>query len=180
MTERSDSALAAGLALGTLDAETLAKARIRAIEDPDFAAEAAAWERLLAPLALSGEATPPAGLLETIEARIAALGSELPGTITRRAGAGEWIEAGPGLRLKLLNRIESLNRRTILAHLQPGAEYLEHGHSQDEEIYMIEGDLIIGELVLGPGDFHLAQAGRRHPVHRSNTGCLCIISQAVD
>jgi anti-sigma factor ChrR (cupin superfamily) len=67
-----------------------------------------------------------------------------------------------------------------MAHLQPGAEYIEHGHAQDEEIYMIEGDLIIGDLVLGPGDFHIAHAGRHHPVHRTKTGCICIISQAID
>lgn len=180
MTKRPKTDLAAALALGTLDGEAHKSARVRAIEDRNFAAEAADWEKRLAPLSLGDEAVPPVGLLAKIETRIAKLGSELPGTITLRAGTGDWMDAAPGLRIKVLNRIEDLNRQTIMAHLQPGAEYLDHDHSQDEEIYMIEGDLIIGELILGPGDFHIAHAGRHHPVHRSRTGCLCIISQAID
>ena len=75
--------------------------------------------------------------------------------------------------------IAALNRETFMAWLQPGAEYVDHDHDQDEEIYMIEGDLIIGDLVLKAGDFHVARAGRHHPVHRTKTGCLCLITQAI-
>ena len=153
--------------------------RRRMAEDKSFAARVEAWERRLAPLADAGEAELPAGALERVEARIDQSGVELPGTMTVRAGAGDWIEAAPGLRIKIMNRIEAANRETFMAWLQPGAEYVDHDHDQDEEIYMIEGDLIIGEVVLKAGDFHVARAGRHHPVHRTKTGCICLISQAI-
>jgi quercetin dioxygenase-like cupin family protein len=180
MTRPSDHELALELVLGLLDPETHAAARMRALEDPAFAALVREWEERMAPLALRDSVDPPPGLLEKIEQRIASAGADLPGTLTRRHGTGEWIAVAPGLRIKILNRNEKLNRQTIMVDLAAGGEYTDHDHSQDEEIYMISGDLIIGELVLGPGDFHVARAGRRHPVHRTRSGCVCIISQAID
>lgn len=174
----TDDERASAYVLGTLDHQGRDSCRLRAIEDKAFAALVSEWEKRLAPLALRGEAAVPAGLLEAIEARIAGSGVELPGTVTVRAGAGDWIDVSPGLKIKIMNRIEALNRETFMAWLQPGAEYVDHDHDQDEEIYMIEGDLIIGDVVLKAGDFHVARAGRHHPVHRTRTGCLCIISQA--
>ena len=62
--------------------------------------------------------------------------------------------------------------------MQAGATYPQHGHDgQDEEIYIIEGDLVIGELTLNAGDFHLARASRVHPMHLSRTGCVALINQ---
>jgi quercetin dioxygenase-like cupin family protein len=175
----TNSDLASAYVLGTLAADEREAARLRVIEDATFAAAVTAWEARLAGLAPQYEEALPEGLLERIEAAIDASHIELPGTVTRRAGTGKWIEVGPGLRIKILNRIESLNRHTFMAELQPGATYVDHDHEQDEEIYMISGDLIIGGLELRQGDFHVARAGKHHPVHRSRTGCLCIISQAI-
>ena len=175
----TDMERATAYVLGTLDGEERRKAAVRIVEDQGFAALVADWDRHLAPLAIAGEAALPDGLLPRIEARIDASGVELPGTLTLRAGSGAWIDAAPGLKIKILHRNESLKRETFLAWLQPGGEYADHDHDQDEEIYMIEGDLIIGELVLKAGDFHVARAGRHHPVHRTKNGCLCIISQAI-
>lgn len=175
----TDDERASAYVLGTLDDTDREGCRLRAIEDANFAGLISAWENRLAPLALQGEAAVPGGLLAGIEARIDRSGVELPGTITLRAGTGEWIEVSPGLKIKMMHRVEALNRETFMAWLQPGAEYSDHDHDQDEEIYMIEGDLDIGGVVLKAGDFHIARAGRHHPVHRTKTGCLCLISQAI-
>jgi anti-sigma factor ChrR (cupin superfamily) len=64
-----------------------------------------------------------------------------------------------------------------MVRIEAGAEFPDHDHNQDEEIFVLEGDLIMGELTLKAGDYHLAQASRHHPVSRSRTGCLCIITQ---
>ena len=177
--QMTDDERASAYVMGLLDAEARAQCRLRVIEDAAFSTLVSAWEKRLAPLALTEDAQMPDGLLEAIESRIAGTGVELPGTVTVRAGAGDWIEVSPGLRIKIMNRIESINRQTFMAWLQPGAEYADHDHDQDEEIYMMEGDLIIGDLVLKAGDFHAARAGRHHPVHRTTAGCLCLISQAI-
>jgi anti-sigma factor ChrR (cupin superfamily) len=175
----TDGELASAYVLGTLDGAARDACRRRMAEDRAFADCVTAWERRLEGLAPTGEAEIPAGLLEHIEARIDQSGVELPGTRTLRAGTGEWIDAAPGLKIKIMNRIAAQNRETFMAWLQPGAEYVDHDHDQDEEIYMIEGDLIIGDVVLTAGDFHVARAGRHHPVHRTRTGCICLISQAI-
>ena len=175
----TDEERASAYVLGTLDASERDQCRRRIVEDIGFAALVTAWENRLAPLALGAEAVIPDHLLQSIEARIDQSAVELPGTLTLRAGAGDWIDVSPGLKIKIMNRVEALNRQTFMAWLQPGAEYSDHDHDQDEEIYMIEGDLIIGDLVLKTGDFHIARAGRHHPVHRTKTGCLCLISQAI-
>lgn len=175
----TDEELAGGYVIGTLAGAERHDARVRAIEDSSFGTLVAAWEERLAPLAVDGEAALPQGLYERIAAVIDASGVEMPGTLTRRAGTGAWTAVSPGLRIKVLNEIAALGRQTFMAELSPGAQYADHDHPQDEEIYMISGDLIIGNVVLGAGDFHIARAGRHHPMHRSLTGCLCIISQAM-
>ena len=175
----TDDERASAYVLGTLELAAREACRMRVIEDAAFAARVTAWENRLAPLALGAETEVPGHLLEAIEARIGNSYIELPGTVTLRAGAGAWTEVSPGLKIKIMNRIKASNRQTFMAWLRPGAEYVDHDHDQDEEIYMIEGDLIIGELVLKAGDFHIARQGLHHPVHRTKTGCLCLISQAI-
>jgi quercetin dioxygenase-like cupin family protein len=174
----TDEELAQGYVVGTLDAPARERVRIRAIEDRGFSALVNDWEMKLAPLALNGEAALPSGLFDKIDARITSSGVELPGTFTKRANTGEWVDAAPGLKIKMMHEIPELRRQTFMAWLRPGAEYVDHDHDQDEEIYMIEGDLIIGNLVLRAGDFHVAKAGKHHPAHRSKTGCICLITQA--
>ncbi len=174
-----DMDLATGYVLGNLDAENRERALLRIAEDRAFAAEVQAWETRLSPMSASGEEVLPTGLFAKIESGIAASQVELPGTVTKRANSGEWVQAAPGLKIKVLNEIAAVNRQTFMAWLEPGAEYDDHDHDQDEEIYMVEGDLIIGDVVLKAGDFHVARAGKHHPTHHTRTGCICIISQAL-
>jgi quercetin dioxygenase-like cupin family protein len=180
MSRMNDQEAAALFALGSVDGAEREMLRARVVEDKAFAGLVSDWDNRLAPLLPDGESAFPDGLLAKIESVIDAAGFELPGTVTKRAGEGEWTQVYPGLNIKVLNKIEQLNRQTIMVRLDAGCEFHSHEHSQDEEIYMISGDLIIGELTLGPGDFHVARMGRKHPLHRTKTGCVCIISQAID
>jgi quercetin dioxygenase-like cupin family protein len=180
MSRMNDQEAAALYALGSLDGTEREMLRARVVEDKAFSALVSGWDNRLAPLLPDEESTLPDGLLAKIESVIDAAGFELPGTVTKRACEGEWTQVYPGLNIKVLNKIEQLNRQTIMVRLDAGCEFHSHEHSQDEEIYMISGDLIIGELTLGPGDFHVARMGRKHPLHRTKTGCVCIISQAID
>jgi anti-sigma factor ChrR (cupin superfamily) len=175
----TDHEIATGYVLGTLEGAEREIARIRAIEDRTFGSLIEKWEAWFAPLALAEEVTPPNNLLAGIEAQIQNSEVELPGTITKRANSGEWTDVAPGLRIKMLNQIAKIKRQTFIAEFLPGTEYVDHSHDQDEEIYIISGDLIIGDIVLNAGDFHVAYAGKHHPTHRTRTGCVCIISQAI-
>jgi quercetin dioxygenase-like cupin family protein len=178
MKKRLDSELAEDYVIGTLSAEGRQIAANRLDTDAAFAALVTDWEARLAPLALGRAVEPPPGLLESIEARIAGAGAELPGTYTSRGEGAQWVEMIPGLKMRLLYRNEAARRQTILVKMEPNATFPEHGHDeQDEEIYILEGDLVIGELTLKAGDFHLARATRVHPQHWSRTGCVALINQ---
>jgi quercetin dioxygenase-like cupin family protein len=178
MKKLLDTELAEDYVLGTLSGEERQIVAQRLDIDADFSALVSAWDERLAPLALGGEAEPPVGLLASIEARIAGSGADLPGTFTSRGEGAAWVEMIPGLKMRLLYRNEAARRQTILVRMEPNATFPQHGHDdQDEEIYILEGDLVIGELTLKAGDFHLARANRVHPQHRSPSGCVALINQ---
>lgn len=42
-----------------------------------------------------------------------------------------------------------------------------------EESLVLEGDLLIGDLKLGPGDYQVAMLGTSHPLTRTVSGSLC-------
>ena len=178
MKKRLDTELAEDYVLGTQSAEERQIIAKRLDTDAAFSAVVASWDERLAPLALGRAAEPPSGLLATVEARIAGSGADLPGTFTNRAEGAPWVEMIPGVAMRLLYRNEAARRQTILVRMEPNATYPQHDHDdQDEEIYILEGDLVIGELTLKGGDFHLARANRVHPQHRSPSGCVALINQ---
>ena len=178
MTGMIEIDLAAGLVLGTLDAPARTDAASRRAQDPAFDALTESWELWLAPLALTEEAPLPAGLFDRIENQLRTQGAELPGTFTSRAADATWQTMLPGLEMRMLRRDEAKRRQTLLVRMQAGATFPQHGHDgQDEEIYILEGDLVIGELTLNAGDFHMARASRVHPLHISRTGCVALINQ---
>jgi anti-sigma-K factor RskA len=88
MSRDDTQELAAGLALGTLNAD----ARLRALDleqrDPELRRAVENIERRLAPLnALLPEIAPLPDAFASIEARIQSAQAALPGTITLRAGS---------------------------------------------------------------------------------------------
>lgn len=167
-------------AAGALTAPEHAALKDRMKRDPEFAAKAREWEDALAPLAaLAPDATAPTGLFEKIEARLDSRLRLETLSRTLRADTGDWIKVSPGMRVKLLHRNVELGRQTVLLDIEPGAVYPAHAHEQDEEIFMISGDLAIGAEELGPGDFHVSAKGSRHPAATTRAGCRCIVSMAM-
>src|SRR5438067_375674 len=84
-------------------------------------------------------AEPPADLFGRIKSAIAAEAADLPGTITVRAGEGGWQTIARGVERKVLYRTEE--RVTYLIRGQRGARLPGHAHDDDEEIYVLQGDL---------------------------------------
>lgn len=167
-------------AAGALTAAEHEAVRERLKRDAAFAAKAHEWEEALAPLAaLTTPVAAPEGLLEKIEARIDARARFESLSRTLRAQEGEWIRPSPGMRVKILHRNLDIGRQTLLLDIEPGAVYPAHAHEQDEEIYMISGDLTIGAEELGPGDFHVSPKGSRHPAATTRAGCRCLVSMAI-
>ena len=84
-----------------------------------------------------------------------------------RAGEGRWEPVCAGIERKTLWHDREKGRITFLIRAQPGAEFPAHQHDDDEEAYVLSGDLSFDDLVLGAGDYHLARPGVRHPVGRT-------------
>ncbi len=74
--------------------------------------------------------------------------------------------------------IATRKRITFFIRAQAGAEFPAHEHDDDEESYVLSGDLSFDDLVLNAGDYHLARPGVRHPVGRTKGGCMLLVTAA--
>src|SRR5262249_34581942 len=163
--------------LGVLRPEERHAVERAAAADPDLADEIAFWNEQLMPLVDAVEVEPPPELFERIKSALHAPAQHLPGTLTVRAEEGRWEAVATGIERKILFTAPS-GRVTYLIRGQKGARLAGHDHSDDEEIYVLEGDLTIGSLRLRAGDYHLARRGARHPAATTADGCLLLITAA--
>jgi ChrR Cupin-like domain len=136
------------------------------------------WQENFAALDLAAmPERPPEGVFDTILAAINAGAKEIPGALTRRAGTGVWSEMSPGVTYQVLFDDPVAKRRSMLVRALPGATYESHVHDEGfEECLVLEGDFIMGDLKLLPGDFHLAAKGSVHPPATALSGCLLYLS----
>jgi anti-sigma factor ChrR (cupin superfamily) len=139
------------------------------------------WQENFIALDLAaGRQVPPAGLFDTIVAAVGINEAALSGTLTRRAGTGIWTEMSPGVTYTILFDDPVTKRRSMLVRALPGATYESHFHDEGhEECFILEGDLVMGDLKLLAGDFHLAAKGSSHPPATTVSGCLLHISTAL-
>jgi quercetin dioxygenase-like cupin family protein len=103
----------------------------------------------------------------------------LAGTHTVRAEAGDWRALLPRVDVKVLHRDPNSGRQTALYRLQPGAELPAHPHHDDEECYVLSGEVNVGDIYLRAGDYHHAGAGSLHPPMRSGPGALLLLTQTL-
>jgi anti-sigma factor ChrR (cupin superfamily) len=165
---------AAAYALGLSRGVARAAIEARLSRDPALEAKVKLWQENFVALDLAaGRQAPPAGLFDVIVAAIDAGEAALSGTLTRRAGTGVWTEMGPGVSFTVLFEDPVAKRRSILVRALPGSNYASHLHDEGhEECLVLEGDLIMGDLKLLPGDYHIAAKGSTHPAATTISGCL--------
>jgi anti-sigma factor ChrR (cupin superfamily) len=87
----------------------------------------------------------------------------------------DWDEAAPGISLKLLATNHETNRVSMLVRLAPGTDYPPHCHAGAEELYLLEGELMVDDRTLHPGDYIHATAGTIDHRVWSKTGCTCVL-----
>lgn len=80
----------------------------------------------------------------------------------------------PGAWIKLLSLERDRGYAVLLGRLEPGVRYPAHQHEGGEELYILTGDLHIGDRTLVAGDFHHADAGTAHGVNYSIEGCTLL------
>jgi anti-sigma factor ChrR (cupin superfamily) len=86
----------------------------------------------------------------------------------------------PGAFIKLLSLDRDRGYAVLLGKLHPGARYPAHINAGPEDFYILTGDLHVGMQVLGPGDFHHADAGSAHEENHSVEGCTLLAVLTTD
>jgi anti-sigma factor ChrR (cupin superfamily) len=169
---------AAAYVLGTARGQARMAIEARLASEPALQAKVKLWQENFAALDLAApQEHPPADLLDRVFASIDAAEEELPGTLTRRAGTGTWTEWLPGVTVMVLLDDPITRRRSMLVRCLPGAAREPHVHEAGpEETLVLEGDLVIGELKLSAGDYHVAPKGSWHPRATTVSGCLLYFS----
>jgi len=79
-----------------------------------------------------------------------------------------------GAFIKLLSLERERGYAVLLGRLDAGVRYPAHRHMGSEELYILTGDLHIGDRALGPGDFHHSDPGTAHDVNHSVEGCTLL------
>ena len=186
---------AALYALGLLRAEEDAQFAAQVRVDSELSEFVKSFQRTMAKVALAAPAVrPPPSLKEKILRRIRAEQTESGAGVTDgqsetvpglRFVAGTephgWKQLPvPGAWLKLLSIEPNRGYAVLMGKLEPGARYPAHANVGPEDFYVLTGDLHVGARVLGPGDFHHADAGSFHTENYSVEGCTLLAVLTVD
>ena len=106
--------------------------------------------------------------------------ARIPAQIVHRADGAGWRSAGsPGASMRVLNADRKQGRLTTLMKIEPGCRFPAHPHHGDEECLVISGDMLDGDLMLGPGDYVRSAAGTHHDELTTRTGCVCLLLSAL-
>jgi anti-sigma factor ChrR (cupin superfamily) len=87
----------------------------------------------------------------------------------------EWEDVAPGISCKLLATDTAKDRVSMLVRLAPGADYPPHTHAGAEEVYMLDGVLIVDGKKLHPGDYLRSEPGTSDHRVWTQTGCTCVL-----
>ncbi|NJO12298.1 MAG: cupin domain-containing protein [Gammaproteobacteria bacterium] len=83
------------------------------------------------------------------------------------------------MELRVVRRDAQTQRQTVMFRLQPGAVVVAHGHTQEEECLVLEGEIEIAGHVLRKGDLHIARPGARHAPITTRTGAVLWVTSEI-
>ncbi|HEU4368758.1 MAG TPA: cupin domain-containing protein [Methylomirabilota bacterium] len=81
----------------------------------------------------------------------------------------------PGVTYKLLRRNPETGESTTLVRLEPGARFPAHNHPAGEEVFVLEGDVLIGPDRLKAGDYLYTPPDGKHAAS-SQGGCVFLVT----
>jgi anti-sigma factor ChrR (cupin superfamily) len=175
---------AALYALGALTPDEARAFELELRGDAECQNELAAFRAVADDLAhAAAPQVPPPALRDRVLARIAADETAVldqGGIRFVRSDRLGW-QAGPlpGLEVKRLSIDAERGRRTTLVRMAPGAVYPAHRHRDVEEIYLLEGEVMMSGVLMRAGDYCRAEADTVHADTRTQTGCVFIVTASV-
>jgi quercetin dioxygenase-like cupin family protein len=124
------------------------------------------------PGAMNQPAIPPPAVTAPIPAGVRFLSADETLGWKELPVRGAWI--------KLLSRDRERGYAVMLGRLEPGVRYPAHTNEGPEDLYVLTGDLHIGDRTLWAGDFHHADTGTWHEENYSMEGCTLIAVLTAD
>lgn len=174
-----------GYLLKTLDADECRALESCLVDDSRLRTEGLEMMRQLATQILGGYAAEPpahlrARLMSAIGQPSASDSSEaIPYSKLSRASDSPWRPWQPGWMTRVLYHNADEDLLVALVRAVPGASLPPHRHRTAEEVFVLEGDLVVGEERLGPGDYIRSEAGTLHTHNFTTTGCMILVRCAL-
>jgi quercetin dioxygenase-like cupin family protein len=81
----------------------------------------------------------------------------------------------PGVSVKALRRDPDTGGSTALVKLEAGAKFPAHNHPAGEEVFVLEGDVLIGPDRLTAGDYLYTPPDGKHAAS-SQGGCVFLVT----
>ncbi|MBI1817598.1 MAG: cupin domain-containing protein [Deltaproteobacteria bacterium] len=127
--------------------------------------------------------TPPAAaracvLVQATEASGATVTENAGVRIVRSAGLQWNAGNAPAVEIKTLHVDGERGYSTKLVRMAPGATLIAHRHTDVEESYVIEGDLLVAGELMRAGDYCRAEPGSVHEGVSTIHGCVFIAVQS--
>ena len=97
------------------------------------------------------------------DARVLTRTADVPCRPTKRAGV-EW---------KPLRYVEGTGAGAVLLRMAPGCAYPSHRHMEGEDVYVLEGEMVVGTERLAPGAYLYSPPGSVH-APRTEKGCVLL------
>lgn len=84
----------------------------------------------------------------------------------------------PGVQIRMLYLDKVRQRATVCLKMEPGRHYPHHDHASVEEVFVLEGDLRLGDIVMRAGDYQRAEGGTHHEDQYTENGCMVLIQMS--
>jgi anti-sigma factor ChrR (cupin superfamily) len=157
-------------ALGELG--LLTPSDLAGIPAPDIA-------NLAAAASLLAESAPPVTPEPSVKSRLMSRVTDweaLKPLADVRSYDGKWVYGGaPGVEIRKLFRDRATGRTTMLLRMDPGVRFPSHYHHDDEQCFVISGDIRWGDAVYQGGDFVVFSKSTTHPEIHSVSGNLLLL-----
>lgn len=98
-----------------------------------------------------------------------------PGTYTIRKDHGPWQRLNSYIEFRTLRVDSNAGTQTLMLKVAPGGQLPGHYHRQEEELFVLEGECMIGNHKLAQGDAHFVSAGEYHDSITSATGVTLLL-----
>ena len=113
-----------------------------------------------------------------------ATGAKIPGEVLLdrnglfigRSEEMQWRDIdGSGCEKKILFEDNREKSQTAIVRMQAGTHFPRHRHGGPEEVFLLEGDLVIEGHPMKPGDYCRAEGGTVHQESFTKSGCVFLL-----